>query len=136
MPSDLDIAYAAGIFDGEGSMAAFIGGGKYRRSLTYCASVWQSQYDLLNWLQKHFDGGVYGRKGAGYGKNSRKVAGEWRITGIKAAAFLRTIRPHLIVRASDVDELLHIWDIRMDRDKLVTALAARKERLSQKRNKL
>jgi hypothetical protein len=47
MTDEAVTAYAAGLFDGEGSIAAYIGGGKYRRSLIYVVSVWQSSEMVL-----------------------------------------------------------------------------------------
>ena len=60
-PQQADIAYAAGLFDGEGSIAAYVGGGKNRDSLIYAVSIWQSSLSVLDWFAATFGGGVYRR---------------------------------------------------------------------------
>jgi len=122
-------AYAAGIWEGEGSTAIYIGSGQNRTGLVYAVSVWQSNYVLLNWIHLNFGGGVYGRQGAGYGKESksRKVCGEWRATGAKAYTFLITIRPYMVFRTAEVDVMIEAWEKRQDTDCLQTLIQKRKQ---------
>lgn len=127
MASEIEEAYAAGIWEGEGSTALYIGSGVNRTGLVYAVSVWQSNYTLLNWLGEKFGGGVYGRNGAGYGKESRKSAGEWRATGLVAFSFLVIIRQHLVFRQEEIDCMLEAWRVRADRDLFLQLAARRKE---------
>lgn len=125
-PQQADIAYAAGFFDGEGSFATYIGGGKYRRSLIFVASCWQSSLPVLDWLAFTFGGGVYRRENAGYGKGSNKSAAEWRVNGYSAARFIEMILPYLKVRKDDAQIMLSIWTVREDRETLLEMLEIRK----------
>ena len=100
-----DIAYAAGFFDGEGSLAVYKGSGYNRKGLVYAVSVWQNNEMVLDWLKDTFGGGTYNRK---------NTANEWRVTGSLAYAFLRIIQPFLIVRCQDVEEMVNIYQHRLD----------------------
>lgn len=93
----------------------YIGSGPTRSGIVYNASVWQSTYTLLDWLYNHFGGGVYGRHGSGYGKNSRKSTGEWRVTGVKAFNFLTAIQPYVVFRKAEIEVMLLAWCNRSDK---------------------
>jgi hypothetical protein len=115
-PRQAEIAYAAGIWDGEGSCAAYLGGGKYRRALVFNVSVWNNDERLLYWLQERFEGGVYLRKNTAF---------EWRVNGSKAYNFLKQVYPYLIVRRTSAVMMSKVWKSRLDRPLLVDALQAR-----------
>ena len=126
-PTALDTAYAAGIFDGEGSLYAYIAGGSDRTSLVFGVSIGQKNDVLLYWLKERFGGGVY---------RSKSYIPRWVVTTNKAAEFLRIIRPYLVVRGKDVDEILQIYENRLmkDRSILERLLRERKSRLLRKRS--
>jgi hypothetical protein len=111
-PQQADVAYAAGFFDGEGSMAFYVGSGSNRKGIVFAVSVWQSELEVLDWFKKTFGGGVYRRPNAGHGKSSNKSAAEWRMTGHGAAQFLGLIQPYLKVKNLKVAEVLDRWQCR------------------------
>lgn len=96
-PTRLDIAYAAGFFDGEGSITIGLDRGKYLR-LEVSSS--QNLPPVLFWHVPLFGGKVYHPAGH---------ASQWKIYGAKAIPFLIMIQPYLIVKAVDVEETLNIW---------------------------
>jgi hypothetical protein len=111
-PQQADVAYAAGFFDGEGSAMIYVGSGKNRDGIVFAVCMWQSSLPVLDWLQETFGGGVYRRKNAGYGLNSKRSAAEWRIVGHAAYGFCRLIRPYLRVRHEKIDEVMWKWERR------------------------
>jgi len=104
-PTAADTAYAAGIFDGEGSLQAYIGGGPDRTTLIFGVSVSQKNDVLLYWLKERFGGEVY---------RSKSYIPRWHVSTNRAVEFLRVIRPCLVVRGKDVDEVFQIYENRRD----------------------
>ena len=95
MSDHLD-AYAAGFFDGEGSIDvkySLTNGGKYERFyLRVC--IGQKRPDVLHILQSRYGGSVCIRSnGMAYLVMTTACAGK----------FLEAVRPHLIVKADEAD---------------------------------
>ncbi len=88
-----DIAYLAGIVDGEGSVTLL---GEFGRSLTLMLVVGQANYALISWLRDTFGGNISEEKLRGL---SRKQFWRWYIRGDCAAAILSQIAPYLKVKA-------------------------------------
>lgn len=108
MPTELEIAYAAGIWEGEGCSAAYCGSGPTRKGKVFAVSVHQKNPALLEWLKERFGGGVY----QGYGKS--RQCGEWRTTGNNGYAFFKMIQPFIIGRTGEIECMLLAWENRAD----------------------
>src|SRR5579859_7090895 len=107
-------AYAAGLFDGEGSIQIAKGSRKDRPTSIY----YRSRVDLamthkptVEWLHSVF-GGHFAVRLRGPYTNSNNVKYKpiwrWAIESASAADFLRTIRPYLITKAEQADIALEL----------------------------
>lgn len=107
---DMDIAYLAGVFDGEGSV------GMYRRSkfnAKHKSPIWSchisianTDFRLLSWLSANVP---YGHARVKPRKGNRKIQWEWSIRSRKTISeFLLTVRPFLTVKADQADLLLSL----------------------------
>lgn len=93
MSTDIDIAWATGIFEGEGSITA--SGGKPGYSTTPTLAVDMTDEDVLRKVEAIFGGNVTGP----YSRGNNKPIYSWRISGIKPAqAVLRLMWPYLCER--------------------------------------
>jgi len=91
--NELDKAYAAGFFDGEGSV------GLYRQNGCYALVVCIGQKDpsVIHWLADRWEGTVAKRQNDLW---------QWRAYAEKGRVLLRDIQPFLIVKKSQVDYIL------------------------------
>jgi hypothetical protein len=121
-PTQADVIYAAGFFDGEGSFGIYNGSGPNRSALVYCCSVWQSHLPVLEWFVNTFGGGIFHRK-ATLGRPGY----EWRATGHRAAWFIELIQPYLKVRSGDAKVALWVWKAHLDPTERSVRIAAWKE---------
>ena len=107
--NDLDIGYAAGLLDGEGSIAIR----KYTRALGHIwyyaieIQIYNNHRPVLEWLVERLGGKIFNRKRHG----NRKPGFVWRAWGQKAAATLRLLRPQLIIKSEHADKALSLYDI-------------------------
>lgn len=85
--------WAAGFFDGEGCIA--IEPRKSGKSVSYYLTAQVSQNDVrpLEELRSRFGGSVTSAS-----RTSNDRCSRWRVSGLKAEAFLVRIFPHLLVR--------------------------------------
>jgi hypothetical protein len=90
-PTALDVAWAAGIYEGEGSCVV---SGKGKKS--FSASVSQKDPELLYRMRDLFGGGVKFYQNVGPGHKFDCY--HWVICGDRARAFLGAIYPHLTAR--------------------------------------
>lgn len=111
-PQQADVAYVAGLFDGEGSAQIYVGSGSNRKGIVFAVSIWQSWEPVLDWVASTFGGGVYRRRNSGYGLGSKRATAEWRITGHAAYNFLVLIRQYLKIRHVKADEMMWKWEHR------------------------
>lgn len=100
---DLDLAYAAGFFDGEGSIIIRTHNRKSGncRSPVYDLQVQVGNTDprVVLWLHEHFAGHLYtGRPGG----NKRNYL-SWTVTGHQAVAFLIAIKPFVRMKREQID---------------------------------
>lgn len=95
MVSVRDIAWAAGIFEGEGTTCP----SNAKRNYTVVAAVTQKDLWLLRRLQELFGGSVdqYPQQ---Y-RNTTRLYGRWRLTGPAARGFLMTIYTFMSPRRKD-----------------------------------
>ena len=98
-----DIAYLAGFFDGEGSVYITLGNNKYLRIEV---SISQKHRAVLNWIVTNFGGKIYQSKGH---------YPQWKMNGAKAVEFLLMMRPYLIEKAVDVEDVVTMWNARYDK---------------------
>lgn len=85
-------AYAAGFFDGEGTVDIRYRkthGGKYDRFELRC-SMSQVNTEVLHWFHANFGGSVCSRKSG--------AISQWVVVGPSATDFLRRVHPFLIVK--------------------------------------
>jgi hypothetical protein len=101
--SDTELAYAAGIFDGEGCLSLAHRGKRGSGYITPSLQVGNTNEPLLRWLQECFGGGVY------HNKESRPTHREtwlWACHGKMAREAVRAVRPSLRVKARQADLIL------------------------------
>jgi hypothetical protein len=98
IPTDLDIAWSAGIFEGEGSICR--SGGRNYTSFT--ASVCQKDPDLLYRLRELWGGSIncYANRGGGLVDNKERNLElfRWSVCGDRARLFLASIYLYLTPR--------------------------------------
>lgn len=92
MISDTEAAYAAGLLDGEGSIALTCHNSS--RWPSPQVSVSTTDIEALEWLQQRF-GGVIVRKRT-YNP-SHKIPYDWKLTDRKALAFLAQVRRFMVI---------------------------------------
>ena len=102
MATDLQLAYAAGIIDGEGCIR-FYSFRQHRRlglSWNLSLSVTNTDPRLMSWLMETLGTGkvvnkrMLGRKRPCY---------QWQVSARQAEAVLRAIRPYLVIKADQAD---------------------------------
>lgn len=99
--NQLDCAYAAGLFDGEGCVLLMPGPPTARYRIRLKIEVVQIEPTCLYWLALRFGGKVISRPDRQFDR--RRMPYRWDLCGKTAVAFLRLIRPYLIVKAAQAD---------------------------------
>lgn len=100
MKQEIMAAYTAGIFDGEGYVGIDrISKSTGSKTIHHGIRVVISQKDglIMNWLKSNFGGNVYQQR-----NNTDYFIYRWRIHSKKAAYFLETIYPYLIIKKEQV----------------------------------
>jgi hypothetical protein len=90
--SKTELAYAAGIIDGEGC----IGFNKRTDHVVLRVSVGNTDPRLMDWLKTTFGGCVWSEKQS-YAPNAKPRFG-WELSAKKAEEFLRLLLPYLILK--------------------------------------
>lgn len=102
VPTPEDCAYAAGFFDGEGTVFIAINrGAKGARGPIYNMRVTAAQVDPtpLAWLQERWGGSLAERRPRG----SQRLSYVWNCFARQAARFLTDVRPFLLVKIDEAD---------------------------------
>ena len=100
--------YAAGFFDGEGSVYATVRKGPRRAtSPTILVCCTNTNREILEAHQKRWGGSIWRRKMHG----NRKVQYQWVLCTRKAVGFLRAIHPHLVVKRPVVGLAIQYCDL-------------------------
>lgn len=86
------LAYAAGIFDGEGCIHISKAAGRY---YSYCAKVAMTRREPLNLLESVFGGTIADRPVRG----TRRKQWDWSVYGKEAESFLVNIYPYLRIKS-------------------------------------
>lgn len=94
-----DLAYMAGIMDGEGSISIL---GEHGRSLGLSVVLGSTCFSLLEWVETTF-GGTLDRRPDKQKVLSRKPFWRWYIRGDNAVEFLEAIRPYMRIKH------VHAW---------------------------
>jgi hypothetical protein len=104
MADSEELAYAAGLFDGEGSISLVRQ--KNNRSHSPQVAVASTDLEVLHWLQDRYGGSIVTKQPR---KSSHSVSYDWRLTDRRALAFLELIRPYLVIerKIRRVDLLLN-----------------------------
>ena len=89
---DTELAYAAGLFDGEGSISLVRQ--KNNRSHSPQVAVASNDYEVLEWFQKRFGGSIVTKQPR---MPTHSVSYDWRLTDRRALTFLQLIRPYLVI---------------------------------------
>ena len=99
------LAYAAGLFDGEGSVCITYSPANSRGNRVHKLHVLVINTDLrmLNWLQTRFGGHI---KEQAKGPLSRRICWNWQPGALQAETFLRSIRPYSIGKSAQIDVAL------------------------------
>jgi hypothetical protein len=92
MNTDVDAAYAAGILDGEGSIA--LTRNRKGRWPSPQVSVASNDRELLEWLRERFRGSITKKTPR---QSSHSVSYDWKLTDRRALHFLHTVRPYLVI---------------------------------------
>lgn len=90
----VDLAYIAGLFDGEGCITYTRKG---KAGMGLLVTLGQTEEYLIRWLQIAYSGSVYIRKPPVLFPNA-KMLYVWRLFGRQASNFLKDIVPYLKVK--------------------------------------
>jgi hypothetical protein len=90
MERDIEAAYAAGLFDGEGSLT--LTRNHPARWPSPQVSVASNDHEVLDWLRARFGGVITTKKPR---QPTHAISFDWKLTDRRALAFLRSIRPYL-----------------------------------------
>ena len=106
--TETDLAWAAGFVDGEGCISTPVRR-RDRNRRDYSLSLYVGQVDPrpLQRLQGYFGGTVVSRASWGRGRPIFM----WRVSGTTAEAALRTLLPHLMVKAEQARLALELRDL-------------------------
>ena len=111
--TDLDLAYAAGIFDGEGFVGLTINRQPTHRrvNMTYnlTVSIANTNLPLIAWLKDSFGGYISTRQ---YRKDEypdRLLGYEWKIVARQADVFLRLLLPYLRIKREQTETALRFY---------------------------
>ena len=92
MATKEELAYTAGLFDGEGSITLVRQ--KSNRSPSPQVAIASTDFEVLGWLQKRFGGSIVTKQPY---KINHSVSYDWRLTDRRALNFLKLIRPYLVI---------------------------------------
>lgn len=113
MPTSVAIlAYAAGVFDGEGTVGIRLlhkKGQVEKKYHSVTVAITSTDTALTDWLQCHF-GGRVNRNHKENADRNYKEAWKWALLSRHAAAFLEAVRPYLILKAQQARIALALRD--------------------------
>ena len=103
-----ELAYLAGIIDGEGCVTITAHQNKYESSKSVSpsfvahVSVANTDVRLMDWLTSRL-GGWVGLKRRNYPCSRQKPVYTWQLTSDRARAMLRIVRPYLVLKGAQAD---------------------------------
>ncbi len=90
--TELELSWAAGLFEGEGTVAIYGGG---RRPYTRLkVMVTNTDFEIISFFEDRWNGNVYERAALKAGKNARATK-TWTLGSKRAEDFLRDIAPFI-----------------------------------------
>ena len=99
MIKEVDLAYYAGLFDGEGCIQIVKTKTKHRVQFQLWCSVGMTNYWILADLQSAFKGAIIGQTKYG----NRRASWIWRVVARQALTFLMEVLPYLKVKKSEAE---------------------------------
>ena len=124
-----EVAYLAGIFDGEGCISIMRRHcyrprlGRVVKDYSIHVRVGNTSAQLLDWIAERVGGAIYSQKVVG----NRQKAWHWHLGKRDAAEYLRLIRPYVIVKTRQIDLALKF--IGLGRDIVPTVRAEMYEQM-------
>jgi hypothetical protein len=100
--SPTEMAYLAGIMDGEGCIMAYQSTHPDNLRVKLQVSIGNTDLNLHEWFKTHLS---FGSVSWAYPKG-RKPMWKFVVSGLSGIEFLRHLRPHLIIKASQADLVL------------------------------
>lgn len=101
-----ELAYAAGVVDGEGCISAYSLRGC--RHVAVQVTVANTDPRMLNWLQRRWPGYIHCRPVSAGARNANKALWTWALQAKKAERFLIDIRDFLVIKQEQADLALEI----------------------------
>jgi len=100
-----ELAYLAGLFDGEGSVGIY----EFKKQSKF--SNWQFKVEIANtdwrimqWLESNVGGKVHKKS---TGKANWRQGYSWHVQGENAKTFCELIRPYTIIKSDQIDACLY-----------------------------
>lgn len=126
--SQIDLAYTAGIVDGEGCITIQKG-----EMSTIICKVTNTNQSLVEWLKNEYGGSV--QKGFSKNKNAKPAYG-WYIKSKKAAVFLYLLVPYLRMKKEQAEICLELRRLSFDKECVehCSELVARLKELNKRGN--
>ena len=112
-----DLAYVAGIFDGEGCVCLRINKGRY---YSLDISVANTNEWLMQWLKFAFGGNFYAMQAKTRKAQNWKPCWRWTITGNKGSSFLKLILPYLRLKKPQAELAIKFQEARRGAGYLLT----------------
>jgi hypothetical protein len=93
MLSDVEAAYIAGLFDGEGSISLV----RHRRNRwpSPQVAIASNDREVLEWLRTRLGGSISTKTPR---QPTHSISHDWRLTDRRALTFLQDIRPYLLIQ--------------------------------------
>lgn len=120
---EVEKAYLAGFFDGEGTVAVYQSAAPSKHGPR---PIWIFQVQIANTSLRSLErvvslvGGTISRKSQG--KPNWRQGYVWRICGNGAAEFMRAVRPYTVIKSVEIDEALRFRSLGKSRGHLQTPL--------------
>lgn len=106
--SGVSAEYAAGFFDGEGSVGVPLANGKHPFLRVQASQLTEKDYVLFALMRKY--GGTVRKVKGALSKNDRDMS-QWSICGSLAVLFLRDVLPFLLVKDTVANRVLSVnWE--------------------------
>lgn len=102
----LELAYVAGLFDGEGSISLYSEPLKQYRLARISVDLANTDFSILEYLKSNFGGSIHY-----FHKANRRAAGTWHLSYKKAVEFLMLIQPYLKIKQQQVLVAKEVYEI-------------------------
>ncbi len=130
MPTEAQLAYTAGIIDGEGCIRF----NRQATRLTMRVHVTNTNKALIDWLHRTYGGYVWAERRQ-YIPNA-KPRFAWEVSAQAAYRFLHQVRPFLMLKAEQADLAISMQETKKPRNRLPEGLAEYRERLALRMTRL